>query len=167
MNLTQAALRTALATAGLPASLWQLPDVSYETVSEAWVRDNWNAWLEARPADLVVFRDAGGKRIRSRPLWIAEASDCDNLALGVVAHGDVGNALASLHVPAVRGGLAFGVLFYVAETARPGNFGVAGGHAINWFVTHDGAVGFFEPGVGEVTDLNTTERSTAWFGLAA
>lgn len=164
--MTQAELRSLLTAAGLPALLWQLPDVSYEPVSHLWVRGNWLAWLDARPAELVVFRDAGGKRIRERPLWLSEASDCDNLAIGTVAHGQVGNALRSRRVGA-RGGLAYGFLFYVAGPARLENSNIAGGHAINWFVSPEHEVCFFEPGNGELVTLNTQERSTSWFGLAS
>lgn len=165
--MTQSDLRQILSAAGLPAVLWQLPDVSYETVSPAWVLENWSAWLNARPAELVTFRDAGGKRMRDRPLWKAEVSDCDNLAIGTVAHAQVGNALSSRIATEPRGGLAYGFLFYTAGPARPENYNIAGGHAINWFVGHDRAVGFFEPGAGSLVDLNTTERSMSWFGLAA
>lgn len=167
MTLDYKALRDLLTAAGLPAYSWQFPDVSYETVSADAVLDNWNAWLESRPAALVMFRDAGGKSVRERPLWIAEVSDCDNLALGTVAHFQVGNALRARRTGEQRGGLAYGFLFYTAGPARPENFGVLGGHSINWFVDHDSTVKFFEPGVGVVVDLNPTERSGAWFGLAA
>jgi hypothetical protein len=167
MNLTDRQLRELLTAAKLPGFIWQLPDSSYETVSADWVRDNWSAWLDARPAELCVFRDAGGKPIRERPLWITDACDCDNLALGVVAHAQVGNALSAQKTRLPRGGVAFGFLFYMAEPAREENFRVDGWHAINWFVDHLGAVCFFEPGVGQVVELLDTERGTACFGLAA
>jgi len=167
MNLAHDKLREALSDAGLPSFLWQFPDVSYETVSPEWVVENWGAWLDARPAELVVFGDAGGKRIRRRPLWIAEVSDCDNLALGTVAHAQTGNALASQRTGKARGGLAYGFLFYTAGPARLDNYQVAGPHSINWFMNHEGEVRFFEPGVGGLTDLDPIERGGAWFGLAA
>ena len=171
MNITQAALRSLLIASGLPATLWQLPDASYETVSSDWVLQNWQAWLDCRPESLVVWEDvdAGGKRIRvrQRPLWLADSDDCDNLALGLMSHGDVGNALAAVAGPGPRGGLAFGVQFFIAGPARPENFNVAGGHAINWFVDHSGTVQWFEPGVGQLIPTNVNERASAWFGLAA
>ena len=159
--MTAADLRMTLITAGLPATLWQLADETFETVSAEWVESNWGAWLEARPRELVQFAGIGGKSVRFRPLWIAEASDCDNLALGVVTHAQVGNALAAQKRGARRGGLAFGVMFYTAEGF------VRGPHAINWFVDHEQVVRFFEPAVGGFVSLNTAERSSAWFGLAA
>jgi hypothetical protein len=154
-------VRQLLIKTGLTASLWQLVDLSYETVSADWVRANWQAWLDARPSELVVWEDAAGKRIRARPLWLVDSDDCDNLALGLMAHADVGNALLAQLTHTDRGGLAFGVLFYTAEQR------VVGGHAINWFIDHDQHVVFFEPGTGEIVDLNPKERSSAWFGLAA
>lgn len=159
--MTSAALRQLLLTAGLPAALWQLPDRSYEPVSLSAVEANWGAWLEARPLELCNTASKGGKLVRTSPRWIEEVSDCDNLALGLVAHAQVGNALAAYHRHTTRGGLALGVVFYVAQQR------VQGGHAINWFVDHGGLVQFFEPGNGTRVNLNTQERSSAWFGLAA
>lgn len=156
-----------LSRANLPGYLWQLPDASYETVSADWVIENWRAWLDARPIELCVCRDVGGKSVRERPLWIADVSDCDNLALGLTTHGHVGNATFARRIGQPRGGLAFGCLHYTASPARPANFNIEGGHAINWFVDHEGNVRFFEPGVGQLVDLNAKERGDAWFGYAA
>ncbi|MBI5768727.1 MAG: hypothetical protein HZA93_13095 [Verrucomicrobia bacterium] len=165
--MTQSDLRQILTAAGLPAVLWQLPDVSYDPCSSDFVGRNFEAWLESRPAELVVFGDAGGKRVRLRPLWEAESSDCDNLAIGTMAWAQVGNARKAKLTGVARGGLAYGFLFYQAGPARPENFQVAGGHAINWFVDYESRVNFFEPGMGQLVDLTTNERSTSWFGLAA
>lgn len=165
--MIQSDLRNLLTAAGLPAVLWQLPDVSYEPCDTDFVGKNFDAWLEARPAELVVFGEAGGKRVRLRPLWEAESGDCDNLAVGTMAWAQVGNARKAKLTGIARGGLAYGFLFYQAGPARPANFSVAGGHAINWFVDYDNRVKFFEPGVGQLVDLNTAERASAWFGLAS
>ncbi|MES2697267.1 MAG: hypothetical protein V4773_27630 [Verrucomicrobiota bacterium] len=165
--MTQQDLRLILFAAGLPAALWQLPDFHYDTCSELFVARNWDAWLEARPVELAVLGEIAGKRVRQRPKWIEETSDCDNLAIGTMAWAQVGNALAGAQRGTARGGLAYGVIFFTAGPARPENFNVTGGHAINWFVDHANTVKFFEPGVGQLVDLNTAERSSAWFGLAA
>lgn len=167
MSLTYQELRDLIMAEGVPAFSWQFPDTTYETVSVSWVAENWSAWLQARPGELCVFADAGGKAIRSRPLWIEDCSDCDNLALGTVAHAQVGNALSGQRTRLPRGGLAYGFLFYTAGPAREENFRVEGGHSINWFVDHGRVVRFFEPGMGRIVELNPTERSSAWFGLAA
>ncbi|MBI5770795.1 MAG: hypothetical protein HZA93_23665 [Verrucomicrobia bacterium] len=167
MSLTQPDLRGLLTAAGLPALLWQLPDETYETASADWVLDNWRAWIEARPGELLAVRDLGGGKTDRVPKWIAEAGDCDNLALATMMWADTGNALAAVRRGQTRGGLAYGVLFFIAGPARAENFRVSGGHCINWFVTHEREVRFFEPGVGDYSNLNTTERSGAWFGLAA
>ncbi len=164
--MTQSDLRSLLIAAGLPASLWQLPDSTYATMTPSRLIQIWSAWVEARPIELTSARELGGGKTRRVPRWIAEAGDCDNLALGLMSWADVGNAMA-VAGGASRDGLACGVLFYNAGPARAENFHVAGGHAINWLVGHDLTVQFFEPGVGEFTDLNTAERSSAWFGLAA
>jgi hypothetical protein len=167
MSLTYQELRDLLSAAGLPAWSWQFPDLTYETVSPDWVIDNWRAWLDARPGELCVFSDAGGKRLRQRPLWIAECDDCDNLAIGTLAHAQVGNALSGQKYRLPRGGIAYGFLFYTAAPSRPENFNIEGGHAINWFVAHDRVVRFFEPGMGMAVELSEKERGSAWFGLAA
>lgn len=165
--MTKAELIDLLNNAGLNGWLWQLPDISYEPCSLNFVLENYNAWLEARPVELVTFRDAAGVRIRHRPRWLEEVGDCDNLALGTMMWAQVGNALKSVKTAQRRGGLAYGVLFYAAGPARPENFNIEGGHAINWFVDYDGKLRFFEPGTGVEVDLNTTERSATWFGIAA
>lgn len=165
--MTVSELRLTLTQAGLPALLWQFPDTVYEPCSADFVGRNWDAWLESRPAELVVFGDAAGKSIRLRPLWLAECDDCDDLSIATTAWAQVGNALKAKTTGTARGGLAYGFLFYTAGPARPENFQVAGGHSINWFVDYSNAVRFFEPGQGQLVDLNTAERSSAWFGLAA
>jgi hypothetical protein len=164
--MTQQELRSLLISEGLPAMLWQLPDSHYETVTSAFVVDNWTAWLDARPAELVTSYDVGGGMMRRVPRWIESAGDCDNLAIGTMAWANVGNALASVRRNQTRGGLAYGALFYIASPARPQNFNVSGGHAINWFVAPGPQVLFFEPGRGLQVELNSSERSSAWFGLA-
>lgn len=164
--MTQYELRLFLLTSGLPASQWQLPDDTYETMSAVRLAEIWAAWVDARPVQLNTTRDIGGGKTVRIPRWFAEAGDCDNLALGLMAWADIGNALA-VAKGASSAGLACGVLFYTAGPARSENFNVAGGHAINWFLDHEKNVRFFEPGVGELVDLNTAERSSAWFGLAA
>ncbi len=165
--MTQQELRTLLTAAGLPASLWQLPDATYETVSEEFVLENWRAWLDARPPELIKMIDVGGGARRPVPLWVDSAGDCDNLSIGTTAWANTGNALAAVKRKQARGGLAYGFQFYLAGPARRENFNIAGGHAINWFVNPLRVVRFFEPGMGEFVDLNTQERSSSWFGLAA
>lgn len=165
--MTQAELRGILSAAGLPAALWQLADSSHETVSTDFVMANWQAWLDARPAELVMRYDIGGGRMRRIPRWIENAGDCDNLSLGTVAWANTGNALAAVKRNQRRGGLCYGLLFYTAGPARRENFKVAGNHSINWYIDPSYTVGFFEPGMGEFVNLNSTERGSAWFGFAA
>lgn len=156
-----------LVVSGLPGHAFHLPDADYQLCSAEWVRENWEAWLAARPRELCAFRDAAGKAILDRPLWLRDSSDCDNLALGTMVHGQVGNALSAQKTRLPRGGLAYGFLFYQAGPARPENFGVAGGHAINWWVDHARTVRFFEPGVGREVSLTPEERSSVWLALAS
>lgn len=168
--MTVADLRTFLLESGLPAVLWQLPDLTYEPCSADFVTRNWDAWLAARPEELVVWGDdnAGtGRRKRLRPLWSAENHDCDNLALGTMTWAQVGNALKAVKAKQPRGGLAYGTVFYTASPARLENFLISGPHAINWFVDYDNRLTFFEPAMGETVTLTTQERSTAWFGIAS
>lgn len=166
--MTKAELIDILSRAGLLAWSWQLPDESYETCSLDFVLRNFAAWLDARPFQLVQFREAAGVKIRDRPLWLKEAGDCENLAIGTMAWAQVGNAMKAVaNGGGARGGLAYGVLFYNAGPARAGNFFVAGGHAINWFVDHDGNLHFFEPGMGREVELTSEERNAVWFGIAA
>lgn len=165
--MTQAELRTKLLGAGLSATLWQLPDDSYEPCSIEFVLANWQAWLDSRPAELCLFEDVAGKSIRTAPRWVANAGDCDNLGLGTMAWADCGNALKAVQTSTARGGLAYGVMFYDAAPARPDNFNVSGPHCINWFVDQAGWVRFFEPGQGKEVYPTAIERASAWFGLAA
>lgn len=107
-------LRDILSAAKLPAFMWQYPDATYETVSLGHVLEVWSAWLEARPAQLCVLGEVGGKTVRLRPLWISDASDCDDLAIGVMSHAQVGNALTALRAPAMVAFLACGAAILVA-----------------------------------------------------
>lgn len=166
MNITRQQLRDIIQAAGLPVGFWQLPDDSYETVSAEWAGENWSAWLDARPEELVLFSDRGGKRIRYAPKWTREVSDCDNLAIGTLAHAQVGNALASARQNITRGGLAYGILFYFAAPRPEAGF-TGGGHAINWFIDHSLAVNFFEPATGLCVPLTPAEKQSGFFGLAA
>lgn len=167
MSLTQAELLSLLSAAELPAWGWQLADESYETCTPEFVERSWSAWMDARPASLCQMRDLGGGKNRRVPRWIAQAGDCDNLALSTLAWADTGNALAAAERNQMRGGLAYGILFYTAGPARAENYNVAGRHAINWFVSPTKQVLFFEPGVGSLIELTPVERASAWFGLAA
>jgi hypothetical protein len=163
--MTSTDLKNILMAAGLPATLWILPDRTFEPCSADFVGRNFDAWLDARPAELVLWGDAGGKSMRLRPKWIEGAGDCDNLALGTMAWAQVGNALkAAKGTP--RGGLAYGVIFYTAEPRVDNRF-MAGGHAINWFVDHNNRLQFFEPGSGLIVDLTPTERGSSWFAIAS
>lgn len=161
--MTANALRLLLVGNGYDHALqtifWHLADHNYEPVSWGWVRANWQAWLQARPLELCHTRNSGGKAIRSAPRWLPDSSDCDNLAFGVMVHGQVGNALSAVRGDP-RGGLAFGVLFY-----HPGIGGDA--HALNWWLDHDDSIRTFEPGNGEEVTLSDKERGSAWFGIAA
>lgn len=61
--MTAEELRQILTKAGLPASLWQLPDAFFAECSAEFVHENFRAWLDARPFDLVIYGDVGGKRV--------------------------------------------------------------------------------------------------------
>lgn len=167
--LTSNTLKDLLTNVGIPAKshTWVLPDISYEPVTRQFVLNNWDAWLAARPPELLRVRQIGGGKTALEPLWERESGDCDNLALGTMVHAQVGNALAAVLRRKPRGGLAYGVLFYMAGPARPENYGIAGGHAINWQITPRDEVLFFEPAAGAFVTLSQQERSSAWFGLAA
>ena len=160
--MTSGHLYNILVGGGLKVPLVALADDFYEPVSPGWVLRNYEAWLAARPSQLKGSVQTGSGPWRPVPIWSAEASDCDNLALGLMTHGHVGNALAAATGAKKRGGLAFGVVFYTSLTGR-----VRGGHAINWFIDHDGQLMFFEPGSGDFVTLTAGERATATFALAA
>ncbi len=159
--MTTVELFNTFIAAGLRPDFQHLADSYFEPVSAAWVQRTWDAWMYARPTALKRTVQVGGAD-RVVPLWLAESCDCDNLALGLMVHGQVGNALASVGRGTKRGGLAFGVVFYTAQSAT-----MRGGHAINWFVGYDQELRFFEPGLGEIVELNSSERASARFCLAA
>ena len=158
--MTAAELRFLLVGAGIPAYQvnFLLADESYEPCSIDFVTANWDAWLQARPIELVVTRNIAGKTVRVRPRWLEESSDCDNLAIGTMAWASVGNALKAARAGTKRGGLAYGVMFYRSSQ---------GPHAINWFVDLSLNVRFFEPGLGCELFLLPAEKASTWFGLAA
>ena len=146
--------------------IW-LMDATWQPVSDNWVFKNWDAWFKALPPELKDLRYIGGSNVKHHlPKWSAENYDCDNHALGCMVHGQVGNALKAARTNSVtRGGLLFGVVFYNAEY-KPDN-ARSGGHAINWCITPDHQVKFYEPADRRFVELTKTELDSIWFIFAA
>ena len=168
MRFTADQLRTHLLGLNLPAWQWQLPDVVFATVANDYAPAVWSAWLDslrANAPECLEQRPVGGGKTRPVPRYIAEAGDCENHALLMMAHALMGQWISAAQGGA-RVGRAFGVLFYVAQP-RAENGWRAGGHAKVWWINHAGEFRTFEPGDGEEQALNPVEINTAAFGLAA
>ena len=168
MTFTADELRQNLALRGIPAHGWQLADARYETVADDHLEEVWQAWIDslrANASELLTTYDLGGGKTRTVPRWKEEAGDCDDHALICFAHALVGNWLG-----AVRGGAAvgrtFGVAFYHA-VARAENRNRAGGHAVLWFINHQGVFRVFEPADGNTQEWLPAEYMSATFGICA
>lgn len=166
MTYTDAQLRVHLSSFGIPSFLWQIADVKIATVSDDYIPEVWAAWVDSlrkNAPSLLTTLDIGGGKSRTVPRWIEEAGDCDNAACLCFAHAQMGNWLLS-----ARGGpkvsRAYGFAFYTAEP-RAANRNRAGGHAVMWWVNHEGLFRTFEPGDGEVQPWLPSEYMSARFGL--
>lgn len=136
--------------------IFDLLDTSFVTVSERWMRDNWEAMVNTLPASLTEWKTVGNTR-RLCPLYIPERKDCENHAYGTMVHGAVGNALSYVQQQAAgktpaEAGLAMGVIHYTAVPRRENLFR-EGRHAMNWWLNHRARLGFFEPAEGHPTTL--------------
>ena len=168
MTFTADELRQNLARRGIPVLGWQFADAQYESVADDYPQEVWEAWIEslrANAPELLTTLDIGGGKRRTVPVWKLEAGDCDDHALICFAHALVGNWIG-----AVRGGAAvgrtFGVAFYEA-VARPENRNRAGGHAVLWFINHQGVFRVFEPADGDTQEWLPSEYMSAHFGICA
>lgn len=166
MTLTQQQVRSILLAEGIPALGWQLPDLSFETVSAQWVEENYLARIASLPPELVTTLDVGGGLTRRVPLWIAEAGDCETWAIIFSAYGYIGNILKAVQSGQPRGGLAYGPLFYVSIPRAECRYR-AGMHSIQWYIDNDGQFRTYEEGTGDALELLPQEKATATFGLCA
>lgn len=148
--------------------MWQLADEVYETVSDHYVPEVWQAWIDSlkRNAPQTLMQlDIGGGKTRTVPRWKKEAGDCENASLMCFAHAMTGNWIGAL-AGGPEAGRAYGIVFFVAAP-RAGNRHRAGGHCVMWWVNHNKELKFFEPGDGEEQPWVPEEFPTAYFGLAA
>lgn len=160
MKLSSLQVMGIIEGANIDSRKFQLADRDWHTCSESFCHGNWSAWLQSLPNELKEYRNS-----IQLPKWIAECFDCDNHSIGTFQHAQVGNALKEVRTAEKRGGLLYGILFYHA-VAKPEN-GRQGGHAINWFIDHEGKLRFFESAEDRVIELYEEERRSAWFGFAA
>lgn len=167
MRFSTQELREFLARQNIPAHLWQLPDLTFETVHGDYMPEVWQAWIDSlrkNAPECLTQMELGGGKTRTVPKWVAEGGDCDNHGLLCLAHAMMGN-----WINACRGGAlvarTVGIAFYVA-TPRPENRHRAGGHCQCWQIDHDGKFQVWEPADGEWIPWTQEEAFSARFGLA-
>ena len=141
------ALVVALMSAGFYRGWWTLDDDEYATVSPGFIRDAHKEWASTLPLEL---------RAGTTARWVAETWDCDNIAR------DFGNFLSRcMAVDAVRTGRPHG---NVAAGKINFNPTPDTGHAINWFVDHDGLAHCFDAGSGQMDHLAPEQIATIFEG---
>jgi hypothetical protein len=166
VKFTQAELRLKLASLGINAWGWQLPDVSYETVPVGYGQKVWDAIIDefrANAPELLTTLQLGGGKTRVVPKWIEEAGDCDDGAFVMVAKAIIGNWINAARGGA-KAGRTFGLMFFTAEP-RAENRNRAGGHALVWEIDDSGTFRVYENGDGEYIVLTPTELASSFFGI--
>lgn len=177
MSITRESLIQLFVDAGTPAGVFslfggfRLADNVYETCSREFVQASYEDLLDILPVECVTTRNVGGgKTVRVMRHTMAdgdlqnEAGDCDTHGHVFMAHCVVGNWVKALRTKTRRGGLALGVIDYVA-IAKAGD-GRAGGHDRNWFIDHDHKLNWFEPGDNAFPVMLREEVESITYGRA-
>lgn len=129
--MTRNDLTLSLIRAGLYSGAWALDDDSYEPVSREFVTAAMGEFPSFLPPELRTVREVGGGQRLVLPRWIPEVWDCDNLARAFGVYLGICLARDAVLTKRTRGNVAAGLLKFFPT---PGT-----GHAVNWFVDHDGS----------------------------
>lgn len=167
MTFTVQELRAKLTSFGIPAWQWQLADEVYETVSNSYIPEVWEAWIDSLKRNapkLLAPLNLGGGKTRMVPKWIKEAGDCENAAIICFAHAMTGNWLGAAQ-GGLKAGRTHGVTFFTAVPSAV-NRNRAGGHAVQWWIDHAGEFHAWETGDGEEQPWVPAEYLSATFGIA-
>lgn len=152
---------------------FSLADATFETCSPEFVQRSYEDCLDSLPPECVTTRDiGGGKTVRvMRHTMMAggdsgnESGDCDDHGHVFMAHCIVGNWKKAIRTGTRRGGLALGVVDYIAipkaEDRRQGC------HDRNWFINHDLSLWWFEPAENRFVTMLPAEVASLTYGRAA
>lgn len=158
--MTLVELITALFSAGYLKGTWGTPkDATYQTLSVDFVRDALTEWLSWLPSELVVVTDLGGGKTQRAPRWESESGDCDNIAYVFCAYLTVCAWLDAVKRGQRRGNVAAGTVFF---RIRPGD--LSSGHAIVWWVDHDGKTHHCDPATKQIDHLSAEQLGSIYGG---
>lgn len=135
---------------------FQLDDQTYDPISVEFVRRAHQVWLDNLPAALLTTREVGGGKSVRAVRWEPESGDCDN-----IARDFAGFLSRCMWVDAVvakrqRGNVAAGKFNFQPEPNV--------GHAINWFLDHDGRVHHFDAATEQLDHLTRDHLCTIFAG---
>lgn len=128
--MTRNDITLSLMRAGLYSGQWTLDDVAYDTVSADFVAEAAAEFPSFLPPELRTMRDIGGGKMVVAPRWLEESFDCDNIARAFGVYLDICMARDAVLTKRTRGNIAAGKLNFAPTPTT--------GHAVNWFIDHEG-----------------------------
>lgn len=155
--MDRAVVITSLVSRGLFNGIWDLDDMAYEPISSPFVEEARAAWLETLPDELTQMTPVGnsGKSVKT-VRWVSEVFDCDNIAR------DFGVYLSRcMAAKAVREGSKLGNVAAGKINFQPS---AVTGHAVNWFVDHDGYTNVYDAGSGTLNGIPPAQLATVSSG---
>ena len=139
--MTRNEIVVALMSAGLYRGWWTLDDDEYSAISPGFVDLAHDEWLKSLPSELLSNEPSAQ--------WVAEAWDCDNIARDFGGFLSRCMAVDAIKTAKPHGNVAAGKLNFMRTETE--------GHAINWFVDHDGKAHCFDAGTGQMEDLTPVQ----------
>lgn len=133
-----------------------LDDSSYDPISVEFVREAHAAWLLSLPPALLTTRHVGGGKTVRAVRWEAESGDCDNIARDFAAFLSRCMWIDAVTQKRPRGNIAAGKFNFQPTPDT--------GHAINWFVDHEGTVHHFDAASEELDHLTPDQLATIFSG---
>lgn len=154
--MTRPELIASLASAGLFHGSWDLDDITHDTISADFVIEAHAAWVMGLPRELVTGKDIGGGKSITAVRWLPEVFDCDNIARDFGAYLSRCMAVDAVNTGRRRGNVAAGKFnFYQAPDS---------GHAVNWFVDHEGKAHCFDAASEILDGLTPAQIATIFSG---
>jgi hypothetical protein len=135
---------------------FQLDDETYSPISVEFVREAHAAWLESLPPALRTVREIGGGKSVPAVRWEAESGDCDNIARDFAAFLSRCMWAAAVAQRRPRGNIAAGKFNFQPTPDT--------GHAVNWFVDHEGRPHHFDAATEQFDHLTRDQLATLFAG---
>lgn len=150
--MTRNDIIASLIAAGLYGGRWVLDDIEYAPVGREFVFDARREWINSFPLDMLTTYTVGGTLTIPTPIWVPEAGDCDNIARDFAWFMSRCEWFDTIRAKRNRGNMAAGKLNY---SPTPDT-----GHAINWWVDHEGLAHVIDAATLAIDHLTDEQKST-------